>query len=78
MIITLVFTWMFWLVVVGVMIRRKNKWWSAVLAVPAAFTAAYFAIAHYEPGFAAVFTIGMQLTMAPRLIWTEVLREKND
>ena len=38
MIITLVFTWMFWLVVIGVMIRRKNKWWSAVLAVPAAFT----------------------------------------
>jgi drug/metabolite transporter (DMT)-like permease len=77
MTITLLFTWSFWLVVVGVMLRRKHRWWWAVLGVPVAFTGAYFGIAHYEPGFAAVFIIGMQLTMAPRLIWTEVLRERN-
>ena len=76
MTIALLFTWSFWLVVVGFMLRRKNRWWWAVLAVPAAFSGVYFAIAHYEPGFAVVFTIGMQLTMAPRLIWEEVLRDK--
>lgn len=79
MIFAIAFTFLFWLIVSGVLlVRHKSRWGWYVTPLPFAFTGALYGVATIDQGFAVVLIIGLHLVMAPRLIWEEILSRSRD